>query len=455
MATTLVQFWTAERDTHKLAQSGAQGDLTAAQAALGTAKAALDTDTKALGKISDAIAADRKALAVASVPSDVTALNTKIRDEIIKQRSLQGMVLDDQDAIAAAQATCDGAAAALARVSAKVAAAEARLAAAKDAAAKRKTLADQLAVPPFTTLKADATAFAASAVATDAKAEIDATFPAPLQAIATQRRKTRAEHLASLQKSVEDAEDALGSTQAAADGLTGEAAEKGIEFRRADDALRAFVTTAKLRYDRAVTLLTNLQALKKGTTAPDLLSAQEKSDVAASTARTTAETNALPLDAKRAAIYTAEDALDAAVLAQISTDVDALRTDAALAAKRGAPSTAAAALTAAQTAFAATPDKKTLDEWEAVVRDPVWSTLIDYLEAQATLDYLKATSPADFGTTLATAEDAYAVALAAATKAQRAEDALADEITLRSARVDAATASLPGRMLSAVRGDSF
>jgi hypothetical protein len=455
MAITLVQFWTAERDAHKLAQAGAQGDLTAAQAALVAAKAALDTDTTALGKTGADISADRKALASTSGPSAVTALNAKIRDEIIKQRTLQGMVLDDQDSIATAQANLDGAAAALARASAKVADAEAQLTTATAAAAKRKTLADQLALPPFSSMKADATAFAAGAVATDAKTEIDATFPADLQAIATDRRKTRAERAADLRKSLEAAEDALGTARATADGHLGDAAKKEIDFRRADDALRVFVTTAKLRYDRAITVMSDLQAMKNGTKTPDLLSAQEKADIAASAARTTAETNAVPIDTDRAAVYTAQNALDTAILAQISTDVDTLRTDAALQLKRAAPGTATATLVATQVAYAGSADKKTLDEWEAVVQDAVWSTLIDYLDAKDALDYLQGTTPADFGTTLATAEDACAVALGVATKAQREEDAFSDEIALRSARVDAATASLPGRLLSAVRGDSF
>lgn len=455
MANTLVQFWTLERDTQKTAKAGAQSDLTAAQAALVVARAALDTDSKALAKIGADISADRNALASTSVPSAVTALNSKIRDEIIKQRTLQGTVLDDQDSIATAQANLDCATAALARATAKVTDAEARLTAATDAADKRKILADQLGQPPFITMKADATSFAGGAVATSAKAEIDATFPSDLQTIATDRRKTRTDRAAALEKALEDAEDALGSARATAEGLPGDAARKEIAFRRADDALRVFVTTAKLRYDRAVTVMGDLQAMKNGTKTPDLLSVQEKADIAASAARTTAQTNALPIDTDRVAVYSAQKDFDTAILAQINTDVDALRTDAGLQAKRAAPGTATATLVAAQTAFAGSADKTTLDQWEVVVQDAVWSTLIDYLDAQDTLAHLSATTPADFATTLATAEDAYAVALAATTKAQRQGDAFSDEIALRSARVDAATASLPGRLLSAVRGDSF
>ena len=65
------------------------------------------------------------------------------------------------------------------------------LAAAKDANKQRQLLKSQLAAPPFDTMQADATAAATSAAATDAKAEIDANFPAELQAIAGKRYATR------------------------------------------------------------------------------------------------------------------------------------------------------------------------------------------------------------------------------------------------------------------------
>jgi hypothetical protein len=247
----------------------------------------------------------------------------------------------------------------------------------------------------------------------------------------------------------------LGTTLAGTSGLSGDAAKKATDFRHAEQTLRDYAKTAKERYDRAIGVLADLQAMKKGTKTPDLFTTQEKLDVASSGARTTAETNAEPLDVDRNAVYTAQQALDAKIITQIGTDVDKLATDPALKTARDAIATKAGDLKTAQDGLVASGDKKVLDEWQAVVQDSAWRLLIDYLDAKATFTELAATAPATLATTLDTAEDAYATALAAAAKARRGADALTDVIALRVERVDASSAALPGRLLSAVRGDSF
>jgi trimeric autotransporter adhesin len=455
MAITLVQFWQQERDTHEAAQTAAQNDLAMAQLALVTAKALLDADVAGLNKLAADIAANRAKLATTSVPSDVTALNNTIRDQIAQQRAMQGGVMDDQDAVAAAQSDANAANAALKRATSRLTDSEAALTAAKDANKQRQLLKSQLAAPPFDTMQADATTAAASTAATDAKAEIDANFPPALQTIAGKRYATRSTRATQLRQSVIDAEDALGATLAGASGLSGDAAQKGADFRHAEQALRDYATTAKQRYDRAISVLADLQAMKNGTKTPDLLTAQEKLDVASSAARTTAETNAEPVDTDRIAVYTARQDLDAQIITQIGTDVDKLATDPTVKAKRDAITATAVALKAAQDALVASGDRKVLDDWQVVVQDSAWRALIDYLDATAAITELRTTVPATLATTLDTAEDAYATALAAAKKAQRQADALADIIALRAERVDASSAALSGRLLSAVRGDSF
>lgn len=89
------------------------------------------------------------------------------------------------------------------------------------------------------------------------------------------------------------------------------------------------------------------------------------------------------------------------------------------------------------------------------MQDPAWRALIDYIDATAALTDLKTTVPATLATALDTAENVYATALAAAAKAERQADALTDVLSQRVERVDASSAALPGRLLSAVRGDSF
>jgi hypothetical protein len=452
---TLAQFWQQERDTNKAALTAVQSDLAAAQKAVIDAKATLQTDAAALDKINGDIAANRAKLATSSVPSEVLALNNSIRDQIIERRRLQGVILDDQDGVVWAQADVDAATSAAARATAKSADADARFAAATDAAAQRQSLKTTLGAAPFSTLKADATAFAGAQQVTDAKAEIDATFPADLQKIALMRYKTRTARAGQLRKSLTDAQDAVVAAAVAKDGLSGGAAKAASDFQRADQALRDFVKTAKQRYDRAVGVISDLQAIKNGTKTPDLLTAQEKSDVAGSGARTTAEGKVEPIDGKLNDLNTARTALDDQILTQIGADVDKLATDPTVQAKRAAVTAATGAVKTAQTTAVTNGDKKTVDEWEAVVQDPTWRVLVDYYDAKATLDELSSTDPATFGPAVDAAEDAYVTALTKANKAQRQSDALSDVVAARSKRLDASTTALSSRMLSAVRGDSF
>jgi hypothetical protein len=100
-------------------------------------------------------------------------------------------------------------------------------------------------------------------------------------------------------------------------------------------------------------------------------------------------------------------------------------------------------------------DKKTVDEWEAIVQDSTWRVLVDYYDAKAILDELSATDPAGLGPALDTAEGAYVTALGKANKAQRQSDALSDVVAARGKRLEAAATALSSRLLSAVRGDSF
>jgi len=455
MAITLVQFWQQKSDSDEAIQTAAQNDLSAAQPALTAAKATLDADVDALKKLVADIAANRAKLATTPPPSQVTALNNAIRDQLITQRAAQGAVLDDQEAVAAAQSDVNAAAAALKHATARTAESAAGLAAAKDANKQRQLLKAQLAIPPLVTMQADAGSALTGQPFKDAGADIDASFPPKLKEIAKSRHATRTARLAQLRKAVADGETALGATLAASNGFAGVAAQKAVDLKQAEQALRDYATTAKQRFDRAIGVLADLQAMKTGAKKPDLLTDQEKLDVAASTARDKAKDNTAPIEGARQDVDKARDELDSQIVKQIGVDVDKLATDATVKAKRDAIGTKAAALKAAQDKLVTNGDKKLLDEWEVIVQDPAWSALIGYLDATATLIDLKATVPANLVTALDTAEDAYATALTAAAKAQRQIDALTDVLSQRVERVDAASAALQGRLLSAVRGDSF
>jgi len=123
-------------------------------------------------------------------------------------------------------------------------------------------------------------------------------------------------------------------------------------------------------------------------------------------------------------------------------------------AKRAAVAAKITALQAAKDAFSAA-NKADLDQWEVVIPDKAWQILLDFEEGMAALNDLTGIDPAALSTELDTAEDAYATTRAAAEMAQRRVDYFGDAITLRQRRVDATTAAIAARLLSAIRGDSF
>ena len=373
-----------------------------------------------------------------------------------------------------------------------------KLAAAKEASKQRQLLKVQLAAPPFDTIQDDAKAAlrdAKPSILADAQAELAANMTPALLKIAGLRHATRSSRPVNLRQAVLDAEDALGQALLGTSGVAGTAAQKAIVFRHAEQALRDYAKTAKPRYDRAIAVLADLQAMGKGTKTPDLLTAQEKLDVASNDARTKAEKEAESVDTALRGLYAARVHLDADIVAKIVGDAIGNPTTAPPAPEKpGAPAVAEKAppvtykaaepttgkaadatpgkaadstekpptvneardaLKKTQDKLVADGDKKVLDEWQVVVPDSAWRAVIDYLDAIGALTELQTTAPATLVEATVKAEDDYAAALAAAAKAQRQADALTDVVSLRVDRVAASAAALPGRLLSAVRGDSF
>lgn len=460
--TTIVQHWQSEVATYTSEQTAAQTALTGAQAQLTAANAKLATDTTAFSQTVTDIASWRAQLATTTVPADALALIQKIRDRIIDQRHLQGTLLDDGDMIAATQADVDTATAEYARASQKLADATARLASAQTDATQRQAVITALGGAPLSTIVADANAVLTTGTTyNNATAQITANFPPAVQTLAAARRSRRVGRMGDLQSSVANSANALGTAynDGSAAGLADQAA---ITFEQADREARTFVQTAKLRFDHAVMVMQQLEAIKLNTTGapPDILTGAEKAQL--TTASTAVTANAMTqvnkIDADRQQLYASMSALDGAILTQINTDVDALSTSATVQAARGTVTTNAGTLNGDVTAFPA-PDKASLDQMEAVVPDDGWSALLDFEEADATLNWLKnlpaAKQPTGLVTALQNAEADYATKLAAAAKAQRRVDYLLDEVSRRQDLLDAATSARPIRLRSAIRGDNF
>jgi hypothetical protein len=457
MADTLLQFWQQQLAIYQAEQQAAQDDLAKQQDALQKAGAKLATDQKSLDQAVSDIAAARAQLAVTTVPADANALIARITQMMITQRGLQGTVLDDKDQVANAQASLDSAAATVARATMKVATTQATIATATADGAKRDTYKAAIAAAPLSTMKADSTAFLGSATVTNATTRMGKNFPDKLLTIAGKRHATRSNQLKGLTDDLNNASDALATEQGTDGGLSGVAAQKQVAFQRAQDALAAYVATAANGFTKAKAVMAALEAIELDATGtvPDVLTDAEKDQLTALTAAgAAAEATAETLDGDLGGVFSADDALQAQILTSIGADVDTLSADPNIAAKRTAVGAAWTTFNNDLSAFAAA-DKKDLDQWEAVVPDAAWKTLLDYQDALATLNELAATDPAALGTALDNAQSDYVAALGAAAKAQRRVDYLGDAIAIRQQRVDAAQAALSARLLSAVRGDSY
>src|SRR6516164_3848658 len=462
MALTLTQFWQAQHDVYAAEQTAAQNDLVAAQAKLDpvidkSPANRLAKDLAALDKIVSDIAAARATLAVTTIPADAAALIDKITGLIINQRALQGAVLDGRDEVAEAQAEAEIATMTQARATAKLAQASAGLTQATGDDAQRTALKNAAAAAPFATLKNDAATFLASATITHAQSRRDKNFPPEIIAVAQKRRDTRANRLKGLQTMLQNAQDALATDLATDGGLAGAAAQKRAAFARAESKLRDYLATAKSRFDKAVATMTALEAIEQAAagTVADVLTDAEKAQLAAKKAVGAAtQPTVEEIDADLDAVYAADSDLDAQILIQIAAGVDQLAADPIVQVKRAAVATKITALQAAKDAFSAA-NKADLDQWEVVIPDKAWQILLDFEEGMAALNDLTGIDPAALSTELDTAEDAYATTRAAAEMAQRRVDYFGDAITLRQRRVDATTAAIAARLLSAIRGDSF
>lgn len=455
MALTLVQFWEKERATYTAIQSASQADLASAQANLVDAKSRLEANVTASNKLKTDIAANRAKLPVTPVPSDLAALNEVLRGQFIEQRRLQGVILDDHDAVAWATSTVAASSKSLARVSAQLGDVQKALEAATTLAAQREQLKTKLTEAPFDTLQADATAALTDSVAIDAKAAIEAAFPASLLTLAQQRVATRIARDSEFRKSLLAAETALGNAQSAGSGASGKVEAASLNFQRAVEDLQRFANSAASRFDGATKALRDLQELNNGTANPGLLSAQQLIDVAESSDRTDAADAIVAVDDARQVVNVAIKDFDAQIITQINSDVDALGTSAAVKAKRDAVAAKNSALETVQQTVTTDGHRTTMDEWQIIVQDRAWQALVEYADAIATLAELKATAPASLVSATNAAEDAFATTLAAAATVSRTTAALNDVVSLRRERATTSTAALPARLLSAARGDSF
>jgi hypothetical protein len=447
MALTTVQFWQQQLDTQLTAQAAGQSTLQAAQAMQKESAALLSADLAALDAGAAKIAAQRAKLAVTTIPAEADALVKQITQDVIAQRTLQGTLLDHKEQLDEADAQVAVANAALARTAGRVTAARAAVAKAAADRKQREMLKAAVAAPPLLTIAADAAALLTDAIATNAQARMDANFPTTMQAIAKARVTTWHAKLKKLQEVLEAARDAQAAGLVKDNGRSGVVHQAWLRLQRAQAALAAAVATAASRYAKARSLLQRLAAIELAPagTVPDVLTQAEK-------AATRAALDDEAAGKAQAAVEALETAKGHVIEAQGDLEIAIITGVADLTKAREAVATAKSELAAALPAAAA--NKDVLDQWEAVVPDPAWGALLDYIDGLAALDELKGVNLDDLSAELEDAESDYTTALDEAETAQRDGDGRADTVALYEARESAALASIGTRLASAVRGDS-
>ena len=452
MGLTTVQFWKQQLDSRLTAQAAAQSGLRTAQELQKDSAANLNDALAALDAGAAQITARRAQLAVTTIPAEAEALIKLLTKDVIAQRALQGAVLDHKAKLGEADAQATVASAALVRIAAQISAARAAGAQSATEDKQRESLKTAIAVPPLPTIAADATSLLGSATATNAKKRVDANFPTAMQDIAGARVTTRRGHVARLRAAFEAAQDAQAAALAADHPRSGAVQQAWLALQRTQAALADTVASGPARYAKARSLLQQLEAIELAPahTVPDVLTEAELAarkllDKAGADTKTTVT----DLDKALGEVFKAQDDLDAAVLAEIASPgtID-------MAAKRAAVASAEARFASGLAAFPAA-KKNDLDQWEAVIPDPAWRILLDYIDGLAALEDLKGVNLATMASQMKTDEEAYTKALGDAELAQRRADDYADAVALRAARLAAARAAVDTRVASAIRGDSY
>lgn len=451
---TLKQFWTQERDLYDGKKKAVTKALAALQQDLDKAKNAdktkgdpedgLNKTQEALAALGAKVAEKQAALAKTTGP-DAEALVMEIRDLQIAQRGKQGQILDLQETIDSLQAGIDTQSHVLERVTARLADSEAKKKSADDAEKRRDKLKERVTTAPLKDVPGQANAAKTGADHNNAETRVKE-LPTELRALAEKRFNLRTARIETAAVQSRAAEDEL-VKQREAWGGEWKAEQERTDFLRAEQAVQEFASAIQSEYDRAVNLFKSIAAAK-------LLSTAETAKIPATAGRTAAAGNADAVNAAQVAVDAAALDVDTIEFDKWAADADAdLSGDAAVTAKKATLATARATLKDDSTVNY--PDKQVTDEWEAIVTDRSWKSVVDFHDANATLARLAGLSGAALATDMDNKEAAYVTALADIAKARRRLEFVEDTVAQRSTRLADLSAARGLRLTSAVRGDSF
>ncbi|MBE0659929.1 MAG: hypothetical protein IH602_19705 [Bryobacteraceae bacterium] len=443
MAAPLLELATQQRDTAITAEADARQALANARTALTQAAADRDEVIAELAVLDRELAAIRAALATVETPADGEPLLDQLGEKTVAHRARQAELLESERTVAAAASAESRAAAGLRIARDLLKLAESTLKTTGDEDARRTACRDSLTVEPLSTLRSDAfnalNTVPENEPFTIARARIESDIPAALITRARQRRAAAGRHSSSASASVAAAQDLSD-------------ARLSHQFRHAESALRNYVTQGRAGFDRASALLARVaNPAVSPITAEQAGRINDGTVVTAGTAAAAAEKTR---DDARAELETKQSALDQAILAAKSADIDAdPNADADVQTLTAETDAALSALDAAESAYTAGM-RTDLDVWEASVPDETWRLLDEFEEAAALLNELADTDPSSLTANLDAAELAHADGMRAEDKTAKTQRFLKEEIAAREASAAFERNAAGRRRFQATRGDS-
>lgn len=447
--TTLLELATLEVTAATAVLDAAQGGLKAAQDGLAAATATATDLGKQLVDLTGSERATREALAASPTQADGVVLLKRVEGLVIQRRALERRILQTSEQIEIGRRAVSAMQAELGRSTAQRTRATADLAteqkqADRDVAGTRAAVLRDLAGSPASSLQANATATRGGTSFMDAKLRVETDIPGDLITRSRDRGDREAGRDAAIRSAAGDAERALAAVLAATGGATGTAAQKQDAFDRADSAIRDYVQRATERLNRAIGLLSGITSAPplSGNAIAAIGAAAAPASIILEKARDDAQAD---VDAMQAA-------LDAARLAAIAVNPDAVERSAAVGAARSDLRAATLTLNIAEGALTQA-DRDAVDAWEAAVPDSSWRLLADFETARRILDDVAALDPTTLGSDLAAAEVDLAAARQAERKAERAVARLQATVRQRSDRAETAAQTQQAHLFSALRGD--
>jgi hypothetical protein len=450
MANQLIPFWQGQQALHESNEVRAKTDQDQATREHTAAK-----DDQALLReewttLEREIAETRRRHAAANVPSDAAALLVQLTQQVERRRRLQGKLSEGVLRISDLEERVDEAKRRLARATKGIAMAKSELGRARTESKKREDRAAELRGAELAGLPAEARAFLQGTDALAAKSLIDV-VPDVLRTLAIRRYKARLSLLKLRTESVQPFRAASMRGTASDAPVAGGVEQAQSELRKAEAEALEFATTARKRFDRAVTTLKALAARHRAGAAQALLTAAEQADVAITDPRRSAADAATEITKLLEQLVEAERELDHAWEQRVEADVDTAAGHNDVAVKRDALNTKRAELDHQADAL----DRAVLDRWQVTIPDAAWTTVLSYVEAVNELEALAAANAERLATALGSSEAAWTNQLEVAQKSEHRQQAWADAIAVRERRAAAAAADRESRLLSALRGDTY